>query len=80
MGKTNETEAPGPSDTIPEDVQKLVDQPDKPSVAEALKKVPNVSSLYQPLSYSDRKSTSVTKGLVHDPIEYFDLFITPEQR
>lgn len=80
MGKTNETEAPGPSDAIPADVQKVLNQQTPPSLAQAVKQVPPVSPTYKSLEYSDRPSTSALEEPLDRPIEYFNLFFTPEQR
>lgn len=49
-------------------------------MTEALKKVPPVSTKYEALQYPDRPSTSAIEQDLNKPIEYFNLFFTPEQR
>ena len=70
---------PRPSDTIADDVQKVLNQGKRATVALAIKQVPRVATTYKSLEYADRSFKSTNDQPMDQPIEYFNLFFTPEQ-
>ena len=79
MTRTDETEAPGVSDTLPQPVKKVLGQ--KPSLHElAYHTYALQSPDYRPLQYKPRPLMSNTKELnLTEPYQYYDLFVPSDQ-
>jgi len=77
MTRQNEFETPGVSDALPKAVKPLAKRAKKPSTNEILAKIPAPDEQFQPLHIPEKPTQSKTKGLT-TPIEYFQLFMSPE--
>ena len=79
--RVNETEAPEVSDSLPDSVKNVLEQPEKLTPSQIEARILPPSSKYQPLIYSERPNIStLAEHHWKEPYQYFDYFFKPEMR
>ena len=79
MTRSDETELPGASDTVPKTVKNILAS--KPTLQQLKTRTESLRDPhFQPIQYEPRPTTTTTKELhLTEPYQYFDLFVPTEQ-